>query len=243
RYTALSRGLGDVYKRQHIQSTIEWNWEAAEESLRTAIRLFPNSPNAHHRLAMLYLKLRRYAEAENELNMARRLDPTSLSVNMNLGVIYCFSGRNAEAIAQFKKTVDLDQRFMPVRWYIARCEMIGGRVRESLSAFQNVLERAGDTESAEIIRKGIDTMPPENIFAELAESWKKRIGPTRFNPHDIALIEALSGDAEQAVYWLERSAEERHPWASWINCEPEFEFLRNNDRFNALLTKMNLRQP
>lgn len=61
------------------------------------------------------------------------------------------------------------------------------------------------------------------------------------NDHDIAQLEAFQENKETTLGWLEKSVAARHPWATWINAEPEFDFVRNEPRFQELLRKMNLK--
>lgn len=238
---ALKPELAEAYvTRGHIQNTYEWRWQESTDSLVKAIELAPNSPNAHHRYGMLLLKLRRYAEAEVELKKARQLDPTSPGINMNLGVVLYFSKQYERALEQFNKTVELDENFSPVRWYVARCLWSMGREKEALSGYVQAMRKTGDEESAAIIENGEISRSPKDVVAAIAAAWSKNVGSTGYDVHSIAVLMAQRGDAEAALKWLERAVAERHPWTGMIYTEPEFDFVRTDPRFKAIIKKMNL---
>jgi predicted Zn-dependent protease len=49
------------------------------------------------------------------------------------------------------------------------------------------------------------------------------------------------GDKDRALPWLERAYEERDVWLTFAKVEPNFDALRDEPRFRAILTKMRLR--
>lgn len=220
-----------------IQTTHDWNWSAAEASFKRAVELAPSSANPRHRYAMLLLKVGRIDEGERLLLEARRLDPTSPSINMNLGVAYFFARRYDAAIAQFRRSIELDPSFSSPHWYLARTLWMAGDRKGSLREYAVASRLVGFTASAELIERssGVD---PAEVVKQMIPIWKDRIGPQGISPHDIAKLYALIGDNEQALNWLERAFQERHPWLTWIGVEPEFDFVRSEPRFVSLMENL-----
>jgi hypothetical protein len=56
----------------------------------------------------------------------------------------------------------------------------------------------------------------------------------------MAYLSTYVGDNEKAIYWLQRSLNEHHPWTAWVGVAPEFDPLRNDTRFRAILRQTNL---
>ena len=222
-----------------IQTTFDWNWQAAEESLRKAKELAPNSPNAHHRLGTLLIRLRRFDEAENEMRKAKTLDPTSNAINANLGLVLLNSKKYDEAILQLQKTLELDANFTVPRWYLSRCYFLRGEKKESVRQRAKAIESAGDKDLADRILQNLNSFGEKTAIEKLTVEWEKRIGPQSINDHDMATLFAFLGDKQKTLGWLEKSVAKHHPWATWINSEPEFDFVRDEARFIALMKKMN----
>jgi hypothetical protein len=59
---------------------------------------------------------------------------------------------------------------------------------------------------------------------------------------DIAQGALYAGDTARALDWLERACDDRDPNMPYISCEPLFDPLRSEPRFQALLRKMGLPQ-
>jgi hypothetical protein len=60
------------------------------------------------------------------------------------------------------------------------------------------------------------------------------------NSIDVAWLNALAGENDQAFEWLQKSLEERNPQMPYVDAYVEFAHLRSDPRFRDLLRKMNL---
>lgn len=221
-----------------IQTSYDWDWRAAEESLRKAIKLAPNSPNAHHRFGTLLGRLRRFDESIAELKVAHELDPTSTAVTMNLGKMLMFAKRYDEATAQFNATFKLDASFNAPRWYLARTLWLNGQRRDGVAMWLKAVDGDGDGELAANCLKALESEGEQPAMKQLAAAWVKQIGPTGVNEHDMAIVNAFLADKSQTLDWLEKSVDAHHPWAAWTHAEPDFDFVREEPRFKALMKKL-----
>lgn len=236
----LNPNLSDAYTTLGlIQTTYDWNWKEAEKSLKKAQELTPNSPNAHHRYGIFLAKQRRFDEAETELRTARSLDPTSASINMNLGFVLMNSKKYDEAVTQLRKTLELDENFTSPRWYLARCYWHQGDQKASLTEFAKAIRLGGDEEFAQKMLRDIETLETAAVVKNWITEWEKRTGPQGISDHDLAILNVYRGDKQETINRLEKSVAARHPWATWINAESEFDFIRDEPRFREILRKMN----
>ncbi len=71
---------------------------------------------------------------------------------------------------------------------------------------------------------------------ELREMSKQRY----VSPYNIALIHTGLGEKHQALMWLEKSHEARDYRLIWLKVEPQFDSLRSDSRFTALVQRMGL---
>jgi DNA-binding winged helix-turn-helix (wHTH) protein/TolB-like protein/Tfp pilus assembly protein PilF len=225
-----------------IQTTIEWNWKPAEKSFQKAIEFSPNSPNAHHRYGMLLMKLRRFTEAENEMRKAKELDPTSPAINKNLGVLFFFEKRCDEAIIHLNKSLDLDNNFVGPRWYLARCNWLNNQKKETLLEYAKAIEIEGNKDLAAKIINDANSFNPKIGVKNLLDEWQKQVNSPNVSFTDLAILSSYLEDKNATLNWLEKAVAARHPWATWINAEVEFDFVREEPRFKALLEKMNLNE-
>ena len=74
-----------------------------------------------------------------------------------------------------------------------------------------------------------------------ADALAARSRKTFVGPWDIAFLYVHAGDKGRALEWLEKAVEGRDPNAPYIGL-PDFDSLRSESRFQALLRKMNLPQ-
>lgn len=222
-----------------IQTTYEWDWKGAGDSLRKAKELAPNSSNAHHRYGLLLIKLRRYDEAEAELRRAKVLDPTSASINMNLGIAFQNAKKYDQALDQLQKALELDSNFTAARWYLARCHWLRNEKKQAIIQWAKAIENDGDRDLANALTESLSESGETAAMQKLALEWQKSIGYNGINEHDIAIIKASLGERSETLDWLEKLFTAHHPWATWIYSEPEFDFVRDDPRFIALMKKMN----
>ena len=72
------------------------------------------------------------------------------------------------------------------------------------------------------------------ITEELEGQWTGEASPAYW----LALIHTTLGRKEQALEWLEKSAQSRLGLLMIINVEPAFDSVRSEPRFQALLRKL-----
>src|SRR5207237_5391901 len=73
----------------------------AENLLKNAVRLKPQSAEGHYQLGQLALQQRRFQDAENEFSLSLQSDPNQSKVHFALSDLYRRMGRDDDAKAQF----------------------------------------------------------------------------------------------------------------------------------------------
>ena len=61
------------------------------------------------------------------------------------------------------------------------------------------------------------------------------------SPYSIALVYAGLGERDQVLSWLERAYDDRTHWLVFLRVEPMFDSVREDCRFERLLTRIEQR--
>ena len=214
--------------------------EQAIQSYRRAIELNPNFDEAHHQLGFIYLHIGLLDKAQQEIEKALAINPGNTLARYRLGVINMCRAKYEEAFQIFNST----PRDM----------------NPSLLAFytSNALFRLGRNEEAsEIIEKFFKDYPKDEGGAVtsvkammLAKAGKKREaeatiqhaieigrGYAHFHhtSYNIASAYALMNQPEQAMKWLQVTADEGFPCYPLFEGDANLDNLREDVRFISFM--------
>lgn len=217
----------------------EWDWAGAEHAFRRAIELNPRHSEAHRRYAVLLAALGRFEEAIAVSKKALELDPLSPGIGHMLGRTYYFARRNDEAIAQYQRTLEIEPQDYWSTLFLGIAYRRVNRDEDSVQLLQRAHVLAG--------------APPE-LVAKLGEVYRKhgRAGVLRVQAEfqesnqespgvissTAALLYAELGEKEKALEWLEKAFESHTRDLVYLNVEPQYDSIRQEPRFQALLKRM-----
>lgn len=225
-----------------IETHHDWNWQAAENEFKTGIELNPNYATCHHWYALHLAYRGLFDKSLQEIKTAQQLEPLSLGINANLGRILFFSRRYDQAIAQHKATLDMDPNFWSAHFKFAEVLETTGRGQEAIEEYAKSSELEGDKELADVLRKASS----ESGYKTAIRAWLRlayaRSKQQPVSPYQFAVLYATLGETDKALDWLEKSADERSAWMVFINVDPIFDKVRDNERFRALSKRIGFDQ-
>ena len=239
RAVALDSTLADAHTALgFIHLFYDWDWQAADRSLKQALRLDPTYGEARLFYGWLLVATGRVNEAVDSLRAAVRDEPVSLILNARLGSMLMLAGKYAEAERQLAHTDELAAgSFSPARLDRARILAAQGQFDSAVATVSAVPERVGAYGSGiagyALARGGRRT-------EALAEIARLSVG------HQTATTSALGvaqtygalGNLDQAFRWLDRAYEERD-WALFFcRSDPLLEPLRGDPRWAAFVGRM-----
>lgn len=224
-----------------ITDYYDYDFVTGEKELRRAIELNPNYATAHQWLAEHLSPLKRNDEAIAEIKLALELDPLSVIMNRIYGDILADGRRYDEAIAQYQKTLELDPNFPTAHYFLGRAYEFKGMYDEAVAEY---------TKS-----QGVSILPPEtvqklkDVYAK--SGWKAYMQMSIdllttdsqrrvFPPFVIASFYARLGNKDEAIKALEQGYEEREFRMTLLSVSPEFDSMRTDPRFIALVRRMGL---
>jgi len=226
--------LGEAHTTLGMIKSGHMDWQGAEEEFIRAIELNKNYAPVHHHYSYLLNFLGRHKEAISEAKKALELDPLSPVMLRGLGMVYFRAREYDNALEKLKMALDFNPESIPNHLFLFLTYQKKKMYRESISALEEVLSRIGSKELAKLIEK---------TYGESGynEALRQVVHKPFLDLYQKAILFSILGEREEAIKWIERAYEERHPFVFWLKVDPTFDDLRSHPKYKALLSKMNLK--
>jgi eukaryotic-like serine/threonine-protein kinase len=121
----------------------DWDWAAAEGSLRRATELRPDYSLAHAWYAVFLMARGRHDESVAQSQLAAELDPLSLTIRGVVAQCFHLGGRYDEALACHRATLEVDPVNVRALLWSSRTLRVVGRPAEALSAIERAIAQWG----------------------------------------------------------------------------------------------------
>jgi adenylate cyclase len=222
----------------------DWDWPAAEQELKRAISLNPQSAQSYTLYTHYLAGMGRYDEAKKYGARALELDPLSVSAHWFLGWGAIYAGRSDEAIGFFSKAIELDPNNPWTRWFLGRAYLLSGNSSRAIEEMETGLRFGPDDPLGlgftgyvyAVTGRRADAL---KILQRLDELQKRRFISTISRVY----VYAGLGDKDKAFEWLEKAYEERSDSLAWFRFDPESKSLRSDPRFAVLMRKIGFTEP
>lgn len=219
-----------------IKFAFERDWAGAEAELKHAVELSPKSILVNDAYAFYLTALEQHEGSLSRLAQNVATNPASFYQNLRLGWSYYMARRYDDAILQLQKTHELHRELsfphIFLAWSYTRKGMHAEALAECNKAqikgvpqwyFGRIYAEAGKIDEA---RKGLQALLSENF-------------PGHFFIADSYL--ALR-DLDAAFAYFEKAYEENASEVTWLKVTPQFDAMRSDPRYFALLKKIGLEE-
>jgi len=224
-----------------IYANLDWDWQLAEQELKQAVQLNPNSAHIHYLNALFLTISRRHEEAVAEAKCAQRLDPLSPLMNDYVGVAYFYGGQYDNAIEVLQMTQTLNPNWWFSHVWLGFAYQGKSMLDKAIAEFEKAVELTGG--SPWPMTKLIVAYYQIGKKAQadkLFESLKQRSKQEYVFPLAFCWIHLVRGDLDQGYEWLERACEEHDTLLAYMLTTPrEIAAVKIFDepRFKELLKK------
>ena len=215
-----------------------WDLLHADAEVRHAIELNPNYAESHYLRHYILLALDRPDEALQEEKRAVELDPFARS--WGLGRCYIQLRQFDAAIGELRMQSVARPDSAAVHQFLALAYRLKGMGKEAQQEFEKKLELEHNPEGAAAARRIYAKGGQKAIAQWEASVAKARSRQGYISPWDIAQTVAGTQDKEETLKYLEASYREHSPFLITVQNEPVFDFLHNDPRYRALVTKLGL---
>jgi serine/threonine protein kinase len=217
----------------------EWDWPSAERELKRAIELKPNSPEAHQFYSDYLSITGRMGEAVSEAERARDLDPLSAITKSILIWLLFVSRQFDRAVVHAREALKAEPSLLIQMHYwraLRRSKMVG----EAWTECKKFITLFISSEIAEAMEDNYAVSGFKGAMRTAAEKMAEQSKRRYVSPYMIATFFALAEDDDQTLHWLEKAYEQRDIYFYSIGVEPDWDRVRSNPRFTALLKKIGL---
>ncbi|MFZ0916864.1 MAG: tetratricopeptide repeat protein [Candidatus Udaeobacter sp.] len=245
-FAAAWAGLANAYVDLFRWSRKPRDLEEAKRASENALKLNPNSAEAHVSAGQALAIQRRFAEAANAFERAIKQDPTVYEA-------YYLYGRATVESGDLEKAVELFEKAQQIRPDDYESHTLRAQALTELGREEEA--RHANEVAVECIEKHLELNPDEARAYSLGASVLIRLGQNERSKqwtqqamtlapadplvlYNAACNWALLGEPDHALDGLERAIEAGVAVGDWIKHDPDFASLRGHPRFQAIVTRI-----
>ncbi len=201
----LDSTLADAYAQLgYVQLLYDYDWASAEQSLRRALELNPNSARAHQVYGAWLATLGRFDEAVRETRRGYQLDPLSRPLR-KISLYQLFvSRRYAEIEAECRKALELDPTAGVAHAILALSFAYQGKLAQA----EAEAEKVAAVDDSPVLNSYVGEVyalagKPQRtraVLRQLVEVSRQRY----ICPYHVATVYLSLGEKQQAFAWLEK---------------------------------------
>ncbi len=216
-----------------------YDWAGADLEFKRAAELNPNLAAVHFSYAYFLITQGRKEEAISAAKRSRELDPLRRNVNLDMGIIYYFARQYDLALEQYNTGVELRPDNGPAYYGRGFTYAALGRHNEALAEYKEMQRLSGEFTGlncyigVSLAKTG--RLDEANALLRDLETGKKYVSPA-----ELAILYTSLGERDKALSSLERAFAERDPQIQYLLIEPNYDDLRSEPRFAALVRSVGL---
>jgi len=213
-----------------------WNFHEAEDELRQALALDPNSAYAHVASCWFYADIGRVRDMLNECRTAAETDQFSPVYNMSLTLAYNYSRDYDRAIQQAKKAVEMEPANRHAIGWLGYTYERMGNYKQAMEQWTKLERAHGHDEHAAEIMQAFEKSGYSGYLRKDAQRAE-----AEHDYNTVAADYAMLGDKNAAFAALEKVFADR-AGVVFIKVDPQFDNLRSDPRYADLLRRIGLPQ-
>lgn len=227
--------------RGMLQFVLEWNFAAAEKSLRRAVQLQPTLMEAHQVLAWLLSATARHEQAIAHARQALSAGTVPYR-HVEIAWALSYSGRYHDALAELDQAIRQEPHLFEA--HISR-GMILELLGDTNGAYTAIREAyAGMPSGANFTQRLDDIYAREGLrgvyraWLQISQSGRAASMPKSEVWH--ASLYSRIGEVDSAIAALQRAYERHEGGLAWLRVEPSFMPLRYDARYQSIVQRVGL---
>ncbi|OGB68900.1 MAG: hypothetical protein A2Y94_04065, partial [Caldithrix sp. RBG_13_44_9] len=236
----LDSTLADVHRLlANMKAWVDWDWYGADIAFRRSITLNPNDAQAHAYYSHLLQIFGEQEKAMMQIELARQLDPFNTLFQSLHGMNLMYEHRYDDAITLLSDILKKEPDDPIALSTLRSAYHMKGKYKEALEIWRRSFAAKGDPQAQEALGNGTSESDYRAALTNVANLMIARSYTAHVTPWQIATLFTRAGKKNEAFDWLEKALVVRDPNMSYISIDPIFDYLRDEQRFKALLRQMN----
>lgn len=223
------------------------NFEEGGKELMLSVQLDPNFATSRQLYAQYLMITGPIGEARRQIDIALELEPYFWVVQNLNAWIYYFEEEHDKAIEACILAHDLKPDFIENEWLFFINYAKLGEGEKAMQMLQILARYFPDSSQyAEEVREAYDESGITGLFNWLIDvNMNNPISIEGLNghPYYIAWWNAIIGNADESVYWLQKNMETQHRLYVYLNIiatNPDFDILHDDPRFLKIVDEIGL---
>jgi len=220
-----------------IKACFEFKHDESSSAYRRALELNSNDMFTLADYGMHNISLGNFDVAKKLIDRALIIDPLSDFAEL-VGQYSDFCKMKFEQVAdRLGKYMTADPPFLWGLWFLWRSYSFLGKKEEAIQVLRKIFTEVGSVKMIEAINKTSIDNALKTIAFGMAQSYTSHYS----SPYDIATIFIHAGEKEEALNWLKESIDVLDPKAHFLLAEPDFQSLRNDERFKEYVKMVGMK--
>jgi serine/threonine protein kinase len=216
----------------------DWDFPKAQQEFSRAIAANPNYPTAHQWYAEYLYAVGRFDEAIAEAKRAQELDPLSVAISGSVAESYYYARKYDQAIEAYKAALKMDPNFIAAHIGLALTYEQKKMYTEAAAEWQAMAQLYGDPAGASLLGGAYKSSGYQGVLQALLDGSLK-VPVQSVDSGQIARVYARMGKKNEALTWLEKAYAERSGGMVRLRSDPEFDSMRSDPGFVAIVRRMN----
>jgi TolB-like protein/DNA-binding winged helix-turn-helix (wHTH) protein/Tfp pilus assembly protein PilF len=216
-----------------IKQCCDRDLTGAEEEIKRAVDLDPGNARSYQVYSWLLSAEGRNTEAIEKIEKALELGPNNASMESAFGQILYNARRYDEAILHQTRALEFQPNSPEPHVRRGQAYLRTGKYEDALSDFE----------------KAAEAQPRHQVLVALAYAFSGRrrealqiLSASRYIPFNTAQVYVALGEKDKAFEILERAVERPDILMLYLKCEPGFDSLHSDPRWEPLIRRLNIPQ-
>jgi serine/threonine-protein kinase len=240
----LDRNLIEPRVRMINIELIEGRSEEAREQIRRLVRRAPNEPSVYAVAAYVYRVSGQYERALQAWERLLKISPTDIIyATSNRARIYIYQQDYDKSEAELQKGLAFEPNHPMLRAYTGVVDYYRGQIEKATMVLEDILAKHPELHSQKLflaycyMARG----EQERALALIDDQVIEIARADQDAAYRLAGVYALAERADEAIEWLELSISMGNENYPWVATNPNWESLREEPRFKAIVEELKTR--